>query len=297
MDVIINIIKVTLLSIIEGVTEFLPISSTGHLILANQWIGLEPQGFANAFNIIIQLGAILSVIVIYWKRLNPWYSEDPHFAQKPKRYAQWNKQTRMYYNVTHVNPRTMALWLRVIVAVIPSAVVGILFDDLIDEHLMTMPVVTFTLLFYGIVMIVVERWNAKRNTPQYADPLEFSLQTAFTIGLFQCLALVPGTSRSAATIIGAMVLGSSRVAAAEFSFFMAIPSMVGATLLKVLKNLGNFTIGQWLLIVLGCVLSFVVAYVVIQKFMAYVQKKDFKVFGYYRIGLSVLLLLYMLFGM
>lgn len=297
MDVIINIIKVTLLSIIEGVTEFLPISSTGHLILANQWIGLDPQGFANAFNIIIQLGAILSVIVIYWKRLNPWHSEDPRFAQKPKRYAQWNKQTRLYYTLTHVNPRTMALWLRVVVAVIPSAVVGILFDDVIDEHLMTMPVVTFTLLFYGVVMIFVESWNAKRKTAQYADPLDFSLQTAFMIGLFQCLALVPGTSRSAATIIGAMVLGSSRVAAAEFSFFMAIPSMMGATLLKVIKNLGGFTLGQWLLILLGFVLSFIVAYVVIQKFMAYVQKKDFKVFGYYRIGLSALLLLYMLFGM
>lgn len=297
MDVIVNIIKVTLLSIIEGVTEFLPISSTGHLILANQWIGLDPQGFANAFNIIIQLGAILSVIVIYWKRLNPWHSEDPRFAQKPKRYAQWNKQTRLYYMLTHVNPRTMALWLRVVVAVIPSAVVGILFDDVIDEHLMTMPVVTFTLLFYGVVMIFVESWNAKRKTAQYEDPLDFSLQTAFMIGLFQCLALVPGTSRSAATIIGAMVLGSSRVAAAEFSFFMAIPSMMGATLLKVIKNLGGFTLGQWLLILLGFVLSFIVAYVVIQKFMAYVQKKDFKVFGYYRIGLSALLLLYMLFGM
>ena len=297
MDVIVNIIKVTLLSIIEGVTEFLPISSTGHLILANQWIGLDPQGFANAFNIIIQLGAILSVIVIYWKRLNPWHSEDPRFAQKPKRYAQWNKQTRLYYMLTHVNPRTMALWLRVVVAVIPSAVVGILFDDVIDEHLMTMPVVTFTLLFYGVVMIFVESWNAKRKTAQYEDPLDFSLQTAFMIGLFQCLALVPGTSRSAATIIGAMVLGSSRVAAAEFSFFMAIPSMMGATLLKVIKNLGGFTLGQWLLIPLGFVLSFIVAYVVIQKFMAYVQKKDFKVFGYYSIGLSALLLLYMLFGM
>lgn len=297
MDIIINFIKVTLLSIIEGVTEFLPVSSTGHLILANQWIGLEPQSFANAFNIIIQLGAILSVIVIYWNRLNPWHSEDPRFAQKPKRYAQWNKQTRLYYNVTHVNPRTMALWIRVVVAVIPSAVVGILFDDIIDEHLMTTPVVTFTLLLYGVLMIVVENWNAKRENTQYADPLDFSLKTAFMIGFFQCLALVPGTSRSAATIIGAMVLGSSRVAAAEFSFFMAIPSMMGATLLKVVKNVGNFSIAQWLWIALGFVLSFLVAYVVIQKFMAYIQKRDFKVFGYYRIGLAALLLLYMILGM
>ena len=297
MEAVLNVLKVTLLSIIEGVTEFLPISSTGHLILANEWIRLEPQSFSGAFNIIIQLGAILSVVVLYWNRLNPWQSEDPHFAIRPKRYDQWNTQTKLYYRLTHVDKRTMALWLRVLVAVIPSAVIGILFDDIIDAHLMTTPVVTITLLVYGIIMIFVEEWNKKRHTTRYEDPLDFSLQTAFCIGLFQCLALIPGTSRSAATIIGAMVLGSSRIAAAEFSFFMAIPSMMGATLLKVIKNVHAFSIGEWLLIALGFVISFLVAYVVIKKFMDYIQKKDFKAFGLYRIALSGLLMLYMLLGM
>ncbi len=297
MNVLFDIIKVIVLSIVEGVTEFLPVSSTGHLVLVNQFIQLEPKAFSNAFSIIIQLGAILSVVVLYWRRLNPWISEDPGFDRKPARYEKWNTQTKLYYRLTHVDHDTMALWMRVLVAVVPSAVIGLLFDDVIDAHLMTMPVVAATLFIYGIIMILVEKWNGRRSGARYQRPLDFSYRTALAIGVFQCLALIPGTSRSAATIIGAMVLGSSRVAAAEFSFFMAIPSMVGATLLKIVKNIGAFSAGEWMLIALGFVLSFVVAYVVIKRFMDYVQKKDFIPFGYYRIGLAALLLLYMAFAM
>lgn len=287
----IDAIKAIVLAIIEGITEFLPISSTGHLILANQWIGLQPQEFANAFSVIIQLGAILAVVVLYFDRLNPWSSEDPGFKRRPRRYETWNTQTKLYYRATHVDQKTVQLWLRVIVAVLPAVVLGLLFDDLIDQYLMTLPVVACTLLLYGVLMILLERWNQKRQTTRFETPAALDYKTAFLIGCFQCLALIPGTSRSAATIIGAMLLGTSRVAAAEFSFFLAIPTMLGATALKIIKNLGGLSGGQWLLILLGFVVSFVVAYLVIRRFMDYIRRHDFTVFGYYRIALAALLLI------
>lgn len=295
MEGLLNIGKVVVLSLVEGITEFLPVSSTGHLVLVNEFLSLEPVGFANAFNIIIQLGAILSVVVLYWKRLNPWHFSDPSLARLPKSYQAWNKQTKIYYRLTHMDPKTLDLWKRVLIAIIPAGILGFLFDDLIDHYLMTPPVVIATLILYGLLMIAVERWNKTRKTANVQDPTDFSYRMAFSIGLFQCLALVPGTSRSAATIIGAMVLGAGRTAAAEFSFFLAIPTMLGATALKILKNLGGFSLGQWLLILLGFVLSFLVAYVVIKRFMDYIQKRDFQAFGYYRIGLALILLLLRIF--
>lgn len=296
MGVFIDILKVVILSIVEGITEFLPVSSTGHLILVNKFINLEPANFANAFNIIIQLGAILSVVVIYFNRLNPWHSDRENFHRKPGRYDNWNWQTKLYYNIRHVDKDTINLWKRVLIGVIPGGVIGFLFDDFLDAHLMNMQVVTFTLIFYGILMILIENGN-KHKKAKYNSPLEFSYKTAFLIGLFQCLALIPGTSRSAATIIGAMILGANRTAAAEFSFFMAIPTMVGASGLKIIKNLSGFSIGQWILILLGFVLSFIVAYLVIKKFMTYIQKRDFRIFGLYRIILGLILLVYILFTM
>ncbi len=296
MDLIVDIIKVIILSIVEGITEFLPVSSTGHLILVNRFVQLSPQGFANAFSIIIQLGAILSVVVIYFRRLNPWDDQKLEGRRSYRdRGANW--QTRLYHKVKRADPETMDLWKKVLVGILPGLVLGLLFDDFIDAHLMNFQVVTATLLIYGVIILLIENWNAKRKRVRFEKTSQFDYKTAFLIGLFQCLAMVPGTSRSAATIIGAMLLGSGRVAAAEFSFFLAIPTMLGATFLKVVKNVGAFRLDQWLLIALGFALSFLVAYVVIKKFMSYVKSHDFKIFGYYRIALSLLLLLYMFFAM
>lgn len=294
MGTFLDILKVAILSLVEGVTEFLPISSTGHLILVNDFIKLSPEAFANAFTVIIQLGAILSVVVLYFDRLNPWSKNKPH-PQKPRRYEDFNVQTKVHYQLTQAaDAKTLRLWGKVLVACIPAAILGLLFDDMIDAKLMNMPVVTATLFIYGVLILAIERWNAGRGPAAYEEVSDLPLRTAFLIGCFQCLALVPGTSRSAATILGAMILGTSRVAAAEFSFFLAIPTMLGATFLKVIKNLGGFTLYQWILILLGLVLSFIVAYIVIKKFMDYIKRKDFAVFGYYRIGLAAILVVYML---
>lgn len=293
MQFLADFFKVVILSLVEGITEFLPVSSTGHLILVNNFVELQPQAFANAFSIIIQLGAILSVVVIYFSRLNPWDRTKAEAAGLPSNYERMNGQSRFFFRLTHPDKATFELWLKVIVGVIPAGILGFLFDDFIDAHLMNTKTVTITLIAYGILIILVE--NAHKNkTATYATTDEFSYKLAFAIGCFQCLAMIPGTSRSAATIIGAMVLGASRYAAAEFSFFLAIPTMVGATLLKIVKNLGSFTGYQWLLIWIGFALSFIVAYVVIKKFMAYISKHDFKPFGYYRIALGAVMLIYML---
>nr|WP_072514727.1 undecaprenyl-diphosphate phosphatase [Ndongobacter massiliensis] len=290
-----DLFKVIILSIIEGITEFLPVSSTGHLIIANAFLKLEPAHFANVFNIVIQLGAILSVVVVFFHRLNPFSIRKIPPQRRPANYEKWNRQTRAYYCFKHADPATLRLWAKVLVGILPAFVLGFLLDDFIDAHLMTTSVVVVTLLLYGVLMIAVENWNARRQHVLWETADAIDYKTAFLIGCFQCLALIPGTSRSAATIIGAMLLGTSRAAAAEFSFFLAIPVMGGATLLKVMKNFGGLTLGQWTLILIGTVLSFLVAYVVIRKFMAYVQKHDFKVFGYYRIVLALILLIMMLF--
>lgn len=295
MGFISDFLKVLVLSLVEGITEFLPISSTGHLVLVNQFIRLEPASFANAFSVIIQLGAIFSVVVLYWHRINPW-TKAKRPARKPRHYDDFNLQTKLHYNLTHGDPQTLRLWGKVLVACIPGGLVGFLLDDFIDAHLMSMAVVATTLLVYGLLIILVERWQMSRGEARFESVSEIPLKTAFLIGCFQCLALVPGTSRSAATILGAILLGCSRVAAAEFSFFLAIPVMVGATLLKVVKNLAGFSFYQWFLILIGLFLSFVVAYVVIKRFMTYIKRRSFIPFGYYRIALSVLLILYMIFA-
>lgn len=285
---IIDLLKVLILSIVEGVTEFLPVSSTGHLILVNQFVKLEPEGFSNAFNVIIQLGAILSVVVLYFERLNPWSKSK---IRLPKNYDDLNGQSKAYFILSHPDKKTINLWLKVIVGVLPAMVLGLLFDDLIDAYLFNPMTVAAMLLIWGLIIIFVEKRNKNIKYESLAD---VPYATILAIGFFQCLAMIPGTSRSAATIMGAMILGLSRPAAAEFSFFLAIPTMLGATLLKLVKNLGGFTGYQWLLILIGMVLSFIVAFVVIKKFLSYVKKHDFIPFGIYRIILAVIVFVYFL---
>lgn len=287
----IEFLKVLILSIVEGVTEFLPVSSTGHLILVNEFVKLNPAEFSNAFNVIIQLGAIFSVVVIYFQRLNPWdYSKTHKYF--PKNYENLNGQSRFYFRLTHPDPRTMELWKRVIVGILPAGVLGFFFDDFIDEHLFNPMVVATMLLLWGLIIIFVEKRNNNKTGFVHDNITNVPCKTVLAIGFFQALAMIPGTSRSAATIMGAMILGLSREAAAEFSFFLAIPTMLGATLLKVVKNVHGFAGSQWLLIVIGMVLSFVVAYIVIKKFMEYISKNDFIPFGVYRIILAVVVFMY-----
>lgn len=293
MNIIIDIINVIVLGIIEGITEFLPVSSTGHLILAEEIFTLEPKGFANAFMVIIQLGAILSVIVLNFNRLNP-FSKRYLTDQKLDIYKRSNPQTKGYILIRNADKSTLKLWMKIIVAVIPAGVLGYLFDDLIDAYLFNPITVSIALIFYGFIIIFIE----KRNVGKTAKTCSFNELTyadAFKIGLFQCLAMVPGTSRSAATIIGALLLGTSRVVATEFSFYLAIPTMIGATLLKLVKNFGSYSLYQWFLIALGFIVSYFVAYMAIKKFVDYVKKHDFKVFGYYRIVLGIIVLLVMRF--
>ena len=285
---IIDLIKVLILSIVEGVTEFLPVSSTGHLILVNQFVKLEPESFSNAFNVIIQLGAILSVVVLYFERLNPWTKSK---IRLPRNYDDLNDRSKAYFILTHPDKDTIKLWFKVIVGVLPAMVLGLLFDDLIDEYLFNPMTVAAMLFIWGLIIIFVEKRNKNIKYEKISD---VPYITIIMIGFFQCLAMIPGTSRSAATIMGAMILGLSRPAAAEFSFFLAIPTMLGATLLKLVKNFGGFSGYEWTLILIGMVLSFIVAFIVIKKFLSYVKKHDFIPFGIYRIILAVVVFAYFL---
>ena len=266
-------LKVILLGIVEGITEWLPISSTGHLILMDEFIHLKASpGFMEMFNVVIQLGAILAVVVLYFHKLNPF---SPKKNQKQK-------------------IRTIQLWIKVVVACLPAAVLGLLFDDWMDEHLHNYIVVSIMLIVYGVLFILVENWN-KKTTPSVTKLGALSYKTAFLIGAFQVLSLVPGTSRSGATIIGALLLGVSRYVAAEFTFFLAIPVMFGASGLKLVKFFadgGGFTGMELPLLLVGCLVSFVVSVIAIKFLMGYIKKNDFKVFGYYRIVLGILVLLY-----
>ncbi len=264
-----DILKAIILSFVEGITEFLPISSTGHLILVNQWISFKGD-FDFYFNVIIQFGAILSVIVLYFNKLNP-------FSRNKT-----NKERQDIIN----------LWSKVIVAFIPAAVLGFLFADIIDTYLDNSIVVAGMLLIGGIAILILEGKNKRSRINHFSD---LTYKTAFIIGLIQCLAMVPGTSRSAATIIGAILLGASRQIAAEFSFFLAIPTMAGATaysLLKMIKKGLFITPHQWIILTIGVIGSFLVALAVISFFMNYIKKKDFKLFGYYRIILGTIILVY-----
>lgn len=270
-----EILKVIILGIVEGITEWLPISSTGHLILVDEFIKLNASdAFKEMFNVVIQLGAIMAVVVLYFQKLNPF---------SPKK----NKEEKV---------QTINLWLKVVVACIPAGVLGILFDDWMEEHFHNYVVVSIMLIVYGVLFIVIENWN-KKYKPSVTNLSDLTYKTALLIGVFQVLSLIPGTSRSGATIIGALLLGVSRYVAAEFTFFLAIPVMFGASAIKLLKFFmeGAGMSGMEIAMLgVGCAVAFVVSVIAIKFLMGYIKKHDFKVFGWYRIVLGILVLGYFL---
>ena len=270
-----ELLKAVLFGIVEGVTEWLPLSSTGHLILLNEFITLNVSDeFRSMFDVVIQLGAILAVIVLFFHKLNPF---------SPRKTEGEKKQT-------------WQLWFKVIAAIIPSGIVGVLFDDWMEAHFHNATVVSIALIVYGVAFILVERRNARRvGGKTVEDVYAIGYKTALLIGCFQCLSLIPGTSRSGSTILGAILIGVGRSAGAEFSFFMAIPTMLGASAIKGLKFLlsGVSATGTEIgVLIVGCVVSFVVSLLVIRGLMEYVRKHSFSAFGVYRIILGVVVLVY-----
>ena len=270
-----ELLKAVLFGIVEGVTEWLPISSTGHLILLNEFITLNvSDAFRSMFDVVIQLGAILAVIVLFFHKLNPF---SPTKSEGEKK-------------------QTWQLWFKVIAAIIPSGIVGVLFDDWMEAHFHNATVVAIALIVYGVAFILVERRNARRvGGKTVEDVYAIDYKTALLIGCFQCLSLIPGTSRSGSTILGAILIGVGRSAGAEFSFFMAIPTMLGASAIKGLKFLlsGVSATGTEIgVLIVGCVVSFLVSLLVIRGLMEYVRRHSFSAFGVYRIILGVVVLVY-----
>lgn len=275
-----ELLKAVLFGIVEGVTEWLPISSTGHLILLNEFITLNvSDAFRSMFDVVIQLGAILAVIVLFFHKLNPF---------SPRKTEGEKKQT-------------WQLWFKVIAAIIPSGIVGVLFDDWMEAHFHNATVVSIALIVYGVAFILVERRNARRvGGKTVEDVYAIDYKTALLIGCFQCLSLIPGTSRSGSTILGAILIGVGRSAGAEFSFFMAIPTMLGASAIKGLKFLlsGVAATGTEIgVLIVGCVVSFVVSLLVIRGLMEYVRRHSFSAFGVYRIILGVVVLVLVYFAL
>ena len=268
-----ELLKTVVLGIVEGLTECLPISSTGHMILVDEFIKLDvSKSFMDMFLVVIQLGAILAVVVLNFEKLNPFSSWK----------SSWEKRA------------TWQLWYKVILACVPAAVIGLLFNKFMEEHFMTAPVVAATLIFYGVMFLVVESYN-KRRTPRVREIERLDYKTAFIIGLFQVLSLVPGTSRSGATILGGILFGTSRYVAAEFTFFLAIPVMFGASLLKMVKFGWHYTGSEILILVVGMATAFVVSILSIKFLLRYIKNNDFKAFGWYRIVLGIIVVLYLYF--
>ena len=272
----IELLKAVLFGIVEGITEWLPVSSTGHLILLNEFVTLQmSEEFNSMFDVVIQLGAILAVIVLFFHKLNPFAPSKSSLEKK----------------------QTWSLWFKVCAAIIPSGVLGVLFDDWMDANLHNGIVVSIALIVYGIAFIMVERRNQGRYSKAISDVHDIDYKTAIMIGVFQCLSLVPGTSRSGSTILGAILIGVGRSAGAEFSFFMAIPTMLGASAIKGLKFIlsGVEATGTEIgVLIVGCVVSFIVSLLVIKGLMEYVRKHSFSAFGVYRIILGIIVLAYFL---
>lgn len=270
----IEFLKVFFLGIVQGITEWLPISSTGHMILVDEFIKLDvsPQ-FMEMFLVVIQFGSILAVVVLFFNKLFPFdFTPDrKHFIKKD----------------------IMILWFKIFVACIPAAIIGLLYDDIINELFYNYQTVALMLILYGILFIIIE-YAHKGKLPKITTLDVISYKTAFLIGIFQTLALIPGTSRSGATIVGAMILGASRVIAAEFTFFLAIPVMFGASLLKLIKFGFNFTGQELTILIGGMIVAFITSILAIKFLMGYIKKHDFKVFGYYRIILGLIVLMYFL---
>lgn len=275
----IDVIKAIILGVIEGITEWLPVSSTGHLILANEFLKMNVSAeFMEMFEVVIQLGAIIAVVAIFWNKLWPFSTRNSVSVQP-------------LIGKVGIKRRSLDLWIKVIIACLPAAVIGILFDDQIDALFFNPTTVAITLIVYGIAFIVIERINKNKEFKVHTVK-GISYKTAVFIGLFQVLSMIPGTSRSGATIIGAMLLGLSRTAAAEFSFFLAVPVMFGASLLKLVKFGFAFTGAEFIILAAGMIISFVVSIIIIKFLLEYIRKKSFSVFGYYRILLGVIVLLY-----
>ncbi len=265
---VIEILKVVLLGIVQGITEWLPISSTGHMILVDEFIKMNfSEIFIYTFLVVIQFGSILAVITLYFNKLNP-------FAKR---------------KTSEQKKDTFSLWFKVIIAIIPSGIVGILYDDIIFENFYNPVTVALALIVYGIIMIVIESGKRRSKINHFN---EMSYMKAFSIGIFQCLALIPGTSRSGSTIIGAMLLGTSKFVATEFSFFMAVPTMLGASAIKLLKAGFGFSAFEWMVLGIGSFVAYIVSIFAIKFLMDYIRKNDFKAFGYYRIVLGILVLGY-----
>lgn len=271
----IEILKAMLFGLVEGITEWLPISSTGHMILLDEFIHLDvSEEFYKLFEVVIQLGAILAVVIIYFKTICPWG------------FGKSKEDTK----------ETLNLWGKILVACIPAAIIGLLFDDWLDEHLYNGVVVALALIIYGIAFIVIESKNVgSRDTKKLND---ITYKQALSVGAFQLLSLVPGTSRSGSTILGGLAVGLERSTASKFTFFLAIPVMAGASLLKLLKYIMKvgfvFNANELIVLAIGCLVSFIVSILVIRFLMNYIRKHDFKVFGYYRIVLGIIVLLYFL---
>lgn len=274
MDVAIaDLIKTVILGVVKGLTEWLPISSTGHMILVDEFIKLDvTKQFMDMFLVVIQLGAILAVVVLNFEKLNPFSS--------------WKSRQE--------KRDTVELWKKVIVATLPAGIIGLMLNKFMEEHLMTAPVVATTLIFYGILFIIIENYN-KRRHPRITDLRNLDYKTALIIGFFQVLSLVPGTSRSGATIIGGLLFGASRYVATEFTFFLAIPVMFGASFLKMVKFGIHYTGAEVLILVLGMVTAFIVSILSIRFLLSYIKTNDFKAFGWYRIVLGIVVIAYMFF--
>ena len=267
-----EIIKAIILGIVEGITEWLPVSSTGHMILVDEFLKLNVSAdFMEMFLVVIQLGAIMAVVILYWKKIFPFT-----FDKKG----------------VHIEKETFSMWFKIVVACLPAAIVGLLFDDYLNELFYNPTTVAIMLIVFGILFIIVENYNKGRR-PIVNSLAEITYSTAIIIGMWQLIAAVfPGTSRSGATIVGALLLGVSRTVAAEFTFFLAIPVMFGASALKLLKFGFNFTGNQLMLLVVGLVVAFVVSVIAIKFLMSYIKKHDFKFFGWYRIVLGIIVLAY-----
>lgn len=271
MSYVWELIKAIILGIVQGITEYLPISSTGHMVLINEFLQMQfSESFVNTFLVVIQLGSILAVVVLYFKRLWPF---DFKNQSKKQRTDIW------------------ILWSKIFVGCIPAIIAGFFFDDIIDQYMRTPVVIALALIIYGIIFIIIE--NSDINvTMQKVEDIDYI--TAANIGLFQMLALIPGTSRSGSTVMGGRMLGVSKEAVSEFSFFMAVPIMAGATLLKLLKVGFSFSLFEWIILAVGTLVAFVVSVISIKFLMNYIKKHSFKVFGYYRIVLGILVLVYFL---
>lgn len=274
---IIELLKVIFLGIVEGITEWLPISSTGHMILVDEFIKLKISiEFKEFFFVVIQLGAIMAVVFVFWKKLFPF-----NFSNNGNGFIVTSK---------------FVLWMKIIVACLPAGIIGILFDDWFDKYFYNWQVVALMLIVYGVLFIVVENRNTNKK-PKITSLEDLDFKTALMIGLIQVLAIIPGTSRSGVTIIGAMLIGVSRYAATEFTFYLAIPVMFGASLVKLIGFGFDFASNEILILLIGLVTAFLVSILAIKFLLGYIKKKDFKVFGYYRIALGILVIGYFVIKM